>query len=101
LFTGDVYYKSDKLDKAGEWFARAISIDPDRETAYRYWGDVLTKQGKMMEARDKFVKAFIAAPYNRLARAGLIKWADKNQVSLAHPKAAVNYVRHTLNRELI
>jgi len=24
---------------AGIWYAKAIAIDPDRETAYRYWGD--------------------------------------------------------------
>jgi tetratricopeptide (TPR) repeat protein len=38
LFTGDVYYKNKELEKSGEWFARAISIKPDSETAYRYWG---------------------------------------------------------------
>lgn len=85
LFKGDVYYKSDHPDKAGEWFANAIKIDPDRETAYRYWGDVLLKEGKMSEARDKFVEAFILDPYNRLARAGLIKWAQLNKAVLAHP----------------
>lgn len=86
LFTGDAYYKPNKLDKAGEWFARAIDIDPDRETAYRYWGDVLMAQSKMSEARDKFVEAFITEPFNRLARAGLIRWAQKNRVTLAHPE---------------
>ena len=69
LFTGDVYFKSAEQRKAAEWFARAVSINPDRETAYRYWGDSLMKQGRVTEASDKFVEAFIAEPYNRLARA--------------------------------
>lgn len=86
LFKGDVYYKSANQAKAGEAFARAIAINRDRETAYRYWGDSLMKQGKMDEARDKFIEAYIAEPYNRLARAGFTQWGERNSVALAHPK---------------
>ncbi len=85
LFKGDVYYKSNRPDKAGEWFGQAIKINPERETAYRYWGDSLMKEGKMDEARGKFVEAFIVEPYNRLARTGLVQWAQHNKVALAHP----------------
>ncbi len=86
LFLGDVYYKSADQPKAGEWFARAIQINPDRETAYRYWGDSLMKQGKVTEAGDKFVEAFIAEPYNRLARAGFLHWGERVNIQLAHPR---------------
>jgi len=89
LFTGDVYYKSAEQKKAGDWFARAIAINPDRETAYRYWGDSLMKQGRVTEAGDKFVEAFIAEPYNRLARVGLVGWAQKVNLELAHPKIEI------------
>ncbi|MBV9959847.1 MAG: tetratricopeptide repeat protein [Acidobacteria bacterium] len=89
LFMGDVYYKTEKYDEAGEWFARAIAVDPNRETAYRYWGDVLMRQGKMDAARDKFVEAYITEPYNRLAPQGLIQWAQRNKVRLAHPKIEI------------
>src|SRR5205807_6320755 len=41
LFIGDVYFKQHTYGSAGEWFARAIQINPNRETAYRYWGDAL------------------------------------------------------------
>ena len=42
LYAGDAYYKiPGKIEQAGEWFAKAITINPDRETAYRYWADVL------------------------------------------------------------
>jgi tetratricopeptide (TPR) repeat protein len=89
LFTGDVYYKSAEQRKAGEWFARAIAINPDRETAYRYWGDSLMKQGRVTEAGDKFVEAYIAEPYSRMARAGIVNWGQRVNVSLAHPKVDI------------
>src|SRR5208337_680732 len=37
LFAGDTAYVQKDLPTAAHWFARAIAIDPDRETAYRYW----------------------------------------------------------------
>ena len=86
LFTGDVYFKTADQIKAGEWFARAVKINPERETAYRYWGDSLMKQGKVTEAGEKFLEAYIAEPYNRLARAGFVNWGDKVHVNLAHPR---------------
>ena len=44
------------------------------------------KQGKVTEAGDKFVEAYIAEPYNRLARAGFVNWGEKVHVELAHPR---------------
>jgi tetratricopeptide (TPR) repeat protein len=86
LFSGDVYFKTADQVKAGEWFARAIAINPDRETAYRYWADSLMKQGKVTEAGEKLIEAYIAEPYNRLARAGFINWGDRVNIALAHPR---------------
>jgi tetratricopeptide (TPR) repeat protein len=86
LYTGDVYFKTADQAKAGEWFARAVAINPDRETAYRYWGDSLIKQGKVTEAGEKFVEAFLAEPYSRLSRAGLLNWGNKVRITLAHPR---------------
>lgn len=86
LFTGDVYYKTGEQIKASEWFGRAAAINPDRETAYRYWGDSLMRQGRLTEAGEKFVEAYIAEPYNRLARGGFISWAEKAHIGLAHPR---------------
>ena len=86
LFTGDVYFATAEQRKASEWFGRAASINPERETAFRYWGDSLIKQGRLTEAGDKFVEAYIAEPYSRLAQAGLVTWGEKAQVKLAHPK---------------
>jgi tetratricopeptide (TPR) repeat protein len=86
LFAGDVLFKMSQPQKAGDWFARAIAIDPDRETAYRYWGDALMGQGKTLEARDKFVEALIAKPYDKLTTGALVVWANKTHSTLAHPK---------------
>jgi tetratricopeptide (TPR) repeat protein len=97
VYIGDAYYKSPGgLDKAPEWFAKAIAIDPDRETAYRYWADVLMKQGEVLGARDKYVEAYISEPNNRLAIAGFTTWAKAQHVTLAHPAITI---RTTFSRE--
>ena len=64
---------------------RAIAIDPNRETAYRYSATPLMKQGKTEAARDRYIEAFITEPYNQFARAGLVQWAQVTKTSLAHP----------------
>ena len=79
-------YRSDHFDAAGVWFAKAIAINPDRETAYRYRGDALDAQGKINEARDKFVDAIVAQPYTRNSFVGLTQWAGRHKVALGHPK---------------
>jgi tetratricopeptide (TPR) repeat protein len=82
LFTGDVFYKQHKPGSAGEWFKRAIQIDPDRETAYRYWGDALVSLGDMQSAREKFIQAVVADPYGKNSWMGLNQWADRNKAKL-------------------
>jgi tetratricopeptide (TPR) repeat protein len=75
------------LTEAGEWFARAIAIDPNIETAYRYWGSALMEQGRMDEARDKVIEAYITQPYVRLSSAGLGRWAQMNNIrQIGHPE---------------
>ena len=89
LFTGDVYYATAEQKKAAEWFGRAATINPDRETAYRYWGDSLMKQGRVTEAGDKFVEAYLAEPYSRLTRQAFINWGEKVNVNLNHPQVEI------------
>jgi tetratricopeptide (TPR) repeat protein len=89
LFAGDMYNKKEQPERASEWFARAVQIDPERETAYRYWGVGLLKQGKKLEARDKFIEAYITEPFNRLAVNNLAEWAEANNVTLAHPRIEI------------
>ncbi len=89
LFAGDMYNRKNQTEQAGEWFARAIKINPEREIAYRYWGVGLMKQDKMAEARDKFIEAFITEPYNRLTINNLVGWAEQSNVTLNHPKIEI------------
>ncbi|HEX8847302.1 MAG TPA: tetratricopeptide repeat protein [Pyrinomonadaceae bacterium] len=97
LFTGDMYFKKGvqakdagarkaEMDRAGEWFARAIAIDENIETAHRYWGDALKVLGLKDESRAKFVEAIIAEPYNRRSYVGLLQWAEQFRVPLGHPR---------------
>lgn len=90
LYIGDSYYKmAGHMSQGLEWYAKAIAIDPDRETAYRYWADVLMKQGDATGARDKYVEAYISEPYSRLALSGLTNWAKTQRVTLAHPAITI------------
>ncbi len=82
----DAQYRSDHFDAAGVWFAKAIAINANRETAYRYWGDALDAQGKTDQARDKFVDAIVAEPYGRSSYVGLTQWGDRHKVTLGHPR---------------
>src|SRR5437870_12981413 len=35
----DPQFRNDHFNAAGVWFAKAIAINPDRPTAYQFWGD--------------------------------------------------------------
>lgn len=85
LFAGDAEYKLKNYDEAGTWYAKAIAINPDRETAYRYWGDVLMHKGDQKLAQSKFVDAVIAEPYSKTPWIGLKQWADATHAQLASP----------------
>ena len=100
LFAGDMYFKKgyqatepkardENFNKAGEWFARAISIEPNIETAHRYWGDALMHQGKQRDALIKFIDGIIADPGNRKAYVGLSQWGQRNSVNMGHPEIDV------------
>ena len=86
LFSGDIYLHKQDFAQAEVWYQKAIAIDPDKETAYRYSATPLMKQRKTEAARDRYIEAFITEPYNRFARGGLIQWAQATQTSLAHPE---------------
>lgn len=97
LYTGDGYFKkgyamqadtperAEAFKQAETWFAKAIAINPDIETAYRYWGSVFLESNRFDEARAKVVEAYITEPYNRLSTQGLIRWAKATQTRVGHP----------------
>ena len=86
LFMADVYFQIKRIEKAGEAYSKAIEINPNRETAYRYWADVLTKSGHLAEARLKLIEALIAEPYNKDVYRGVAQWAQVAGVRPAHPQ---------------
>lgn len=85
LFSADVYLQKRNFAQAEVWYQKAIAINPNRETAYRYSATPLMRQGKAEEAMARYIEAFISEPYSRFARAGLIGWGQATKTSLAHP----------------
>lgn len=95
VYVGDVFFSQRAYKSAGEWFARAIKLDPDKETAYRYWGDALAAAGKNDEAREKYINAVVAQPYIRPPWTALRKWTDQtkqpfNAILLQNKSSAKN-----------
>ena len=78
---GDTYFRLKQWDSAGEWFARAIAIDPNQEVAYRYWADALMANGKMKDAREKFIQGLVAFPYAKTSWVGLNGWLSRNHLA--------------------
>jgi tetratricopeptide (TPR) repeat protein len=79
---GDSYFRLKKTEQAGEWFGKAIQIEPNEETAYRYWGDALLAAGRMKEARARFIEGVVANPHRQPSWSGLNNWVSQNHVSL-------------------
>jgi len=75
LFTANAYDRQNEFVKGAEWYRRAIRLDPDVETAYRYYADMLARQGALDEARTMLIGAAIAEPYNRMVWRELHAWA--------------------------
>src|SRR6266699_3434953 len=86
LFCGDVAMQNGDYNQAEIWYQKAITINPLKETAYRYSATPLMKQEKTDAARDRYVEAFIVEPYSRFARAGLIQWSQLTGRNIGHPE---------------
>ncbi len=86
LFSGDIYNEKKDFAQAESWYQKAIAIDPLRETAYRYSATPLMKQGKVDQARERYIEAFITEPYSRFSVSGITQWAEVTNTRLAHPE---------------
>jgi tetratricopeptide (TPR) repeat protein len=87
LNAGDAAYSLKDAKAAAAWFERAINIDPDRETAYRFWGDALLRVGgDPSGAKQKFIDAVVAEPYSLNAWKGLRQWAAMEDAQIAPPR---------------
>lgn len=83
LFTGNTYDKRNEFAKGAEWYRRAIRLEPNVETAYRYYADMLARQGDMEKARAKLIHAAVAEPYNSIVWRELRAWASLNDASIS------------------
>jgi tetratricopeptide (TPR) repeat protein len=86
LYAGDAEFKQGHYAEAEGWFAKAVAINPNRETALRYWGDCLMKERKPKDAELKFIDALLAEPYTRATRLGLKQWSDLTKTRIAAPE---------------
>jgi tetratricopeptide (TPR) repeat protein len=83
------YFRQQNMKDAAEWFGKAIEVDPNRETAYRYWGDALVAAGDPDAALPKFIDAVVAEPYSRKAWQGLSQWAQHKGTRMEPPHISV------------
>ena len=89
LFCGDSYKQMGDYKNAEIWYQKAISLNPNRETAWRYSATPLMNQDKFDEALSRYIEAFIVEPYNRFAVNGLVQWGNVTGTQLGHPKIDV------------
>ena len=81
LFTANAYDKKNEPPKAAEWYERAMRLDPNVETAYRYYADMLAKQGDMTKARSMLIHAAVAEPDNKIVWREIRAWAIINKTN--------------------
>lgn len=86
LFAGDMYFRKHDAANAGIWFQKAIDVNPNVETAYRYWGDALYRDGDKDQALSKYIDAIVADPYNKRSWMGLTQWAQRTGATLKAPE---------------
>ncbi|HEY4677893.1 MAG TPA: tetratricopeptide repeat protein, partial [Candidatus Angelobacter sp.] len=82
LFIGDTYFAEKNWAKAGEWYQKAIDLDPNKETAHRYYADMLLKNGEIEKSRTGFIQAVVAEPYSPITWRALQSWATTNKLQL-------------------
>jgi len=81
LFTANTYDRKNDFARASFWYERTMSLDPDVETAFRYYADMLAKQGDMAKARDMLIHAAVAEPYNKIVWREIRAWALINNTA--------------------
>ena len=86
LYAGDSYLRLKDFPNTYQSYAKAVAIDPDRETAYRYWGDALFKAGDPTAAKVQLEKAFVAEPYSSMTWNYLRQWAAATKSTITVPQ---------------
>jgi tetratricopeptide (TPR) repeat protein len=81
LFTANTYDKKNDFENGAEWYERATRLNPNVETAYRYYADMLARQGDMAKARTMLIQAAVAEPYNKMVWREIRAWALINKTA--------------------
>jgi tetratricopeptide (TPR) repeat protein len=82
LFAANAYDKQNDFAHGAEWYQRAIQLDRNVETAYRYYADMQAREGAMEKARALLIQAAVAEPYNRIVWRELHAWAALNETHI-------------------
>lgn len=82
LFIANTYHRQEQWALGATWYERAIELDPDLETAYRYYADMLARTHDMTKARRMLIHAAVAEPYNRIVWRELRAWATLNHTQI-------------------
>lgn len=97
---GDCYVFKKDWANAEKSYQKAISIDPTRETAYRYSATPFMRQEKYDEARDRYIEAWITEPYSQMSSRGISQWAQVTGAKLGHPKVDIPEIKYDANGKL-
>ena len=81
LFTANAYDRMNDFARAGQWYERTMRLNPDIETAFRYYADMLARQGDMDKARSMLIRAAVAEPYNKIVWREIRAWALINKTA--------------------
>jgi tetratricopeptide (TPR) repeat protein len=81
LFTANTYDRKNDFARASAWYERTMHLNPDIETAFRYYADMLAKQGDMAKARSMLIQAAVAEPYNKIVWREIRAWSLINHTA--------------------
>lgn len=95
LFTANTYDRMNDFARASQWYERTMRLDQDIETAFRYYADMLARQGDMAKARSMLIHAVVAEPYNKIVWREIRAWALINNTAfkvmyLPIPRVAID-----------
>jgi tetratricopeptide (TPR) repeat protein len=83
LFTANTHDRKNDFARASQWYERTMRLDPDIETAFRYYADMLARQGDMTKARSMLIRAAVAEPYNKIVWREIRAWALINNTAFS------------------
>jgi tetratricopeptide (TPR) repeat protein len=84
------YARLKQWNKAEEWYARALQINPEEQSIYGNWVEALISDGKMKEAREKLIQGLLISDGSYINLA-LSMWLNANHLELKRINIKVPY----------